>query len=138
MTNEHYTDSEPIHAWFELTYASYLVLPRSVLQSAPVEWQQRFVKCLEELEDMFGNVPLEGTYHVQLKDCHGRFISDPLRDYQRGRRTIPMKKHDFVQTQNPKSKLYIKIDREQGKLIGHKKTPYKNVPLVSFKDGSSQ
>ena len=61
-------DSAPIHGWFNLTYASYLVLPRSVLQSAPIEWQRRFVDCLNELEELFGEVPEKGTYHVNLHD----------------------------------------------------------------------
>jgi hypothetical protein len=83
---------EPIHEWFELSYASYLVLPRSILQSAPISWQKRFVKCLNELEELFGNVPLKGTYKVYLKDkSTGRFLSDPLMNYERGRRQIPYK-----------------------------------------------
>lgn len=31
-------EPEPIHLWFNLTYANYLCLPRSVLQSMPQEW----------------------------------------------------------------------------------------------------
>jgi len=34
-------DFEPLHNWFELTYAQYLTIPRSILQSMPVEWQRR-------------------------------------------------------------------------------------------------
>ena len=78
-----------IHGWFELTYANYLVLPRSILQSAPLEWQERFVKCLEGLENLFGTVPEEGTYNVQIRDKNGRFVHDPLSNYERGRRRIP-------------------------------------------------
>ena len=77
-----------IHEWFELTYASYLVLPRSVLQSATLEWQQRFVDCLNELEGSFGNVPQGGTYDVRLRGRNGRFMHDPFRAYERGRRRI--------------------------------------------------
>lgn len=50
MSNTEYTN-EPIHEWFELSYAQYLTIPRSVLQSMPQEWQDRFVKCLEELKE---------------------------------------------------------------------------------------
>jgi hypothetical protein len=90
MDKELAIDNEPIHGWFELSYASYLVLPRSILQSAPVEWQRRFVECLNELEEMFGDVPKDGTYEVTLKNDDGKFIHDELRDYERGRRVIPM------------------------------------------------
>ncbi len=42
------------------------------------------------------------------------------------------KKKEIVQTKNPKSGHYVKIDRSAGKIISHKKTtgPYKNVPVV--------
>lgn len=80
--------AEAIHNWFELSYASYLVLPRSILQSAPDEWQTKFVALLEVLHGLFGDVPAEGTYHITLKNDAGKFISDPLRDYERGRRHI--------------------------------------------------
>ena len=41
-------------------------------------------------------------------------------------------KKDIVQTKNPKSGHYVKIDRSAGKIIGHKTTkgPYKNVPII--------
>ena len=44
---------QPIWDWFQLTYAAYLVLPRVMLQSMPIEWQDRFVGCLGELEVAF-------------------------------------------------------------------------------------
>ena len=40
---------EPIHEWFELSYSNYLVVQRVILQSMSLEWQKRFVKCLDEL-----------------------------------------------------------------------------------------
>ncbi len=44
-------------------------------------------------------------------------------------------KKDVVQTKNPKSGHYVKIDRSAGKIIGHKTTkgPYKNVPIIRKK-----
>ncbi len=81
---------EPIHDYFELTYASYLVLPRSVLQSAPVEWQEKFVEMLEELGVYFPQVPHRGVYKVYLVDKKGKFIHDPYQDYERGRRVVTL------------------------------------------------
>lgn len=52
---EHIPDGA-IHEWFSLTYANYLILPRSVLQSMPLEWQDRFVSCLRELDRAFGHL----------------------------------------------------------------------------------
>ncbi len=80
-----------VHQCFGLTYASYLVIPRSVLQSLPVELQQRFVGCLEEMGALVGSVPSEGEYEVQLRGANGRYMTDPLMDYERGRRRVPLK-----------------------------------------------
>lgn len=77
-----------IHTWFNLSYANYLTIPRSVLQSMPDEWQRRFVKCLEELNETI-DWRQAGTYWVRLKDENGRFVPDEFLDYQRGRRKIP-------------------------------------------------
>jgi hypothetical protein len=82
-------DLEPIHTWFELSYCSYLVLPRSILQSAPVKLQRKIVDCLNELEELFGNVPENGHYEVYLKDEHNRYMHDGYMHYERGRRQIP-------------------------------------------------
>lgn len=81
---------EKIHDWFELSYASYLVLPRSVLQSTPDKWQIKFVELLEELVEMGFRCPREGTtYAVNLRDDKtGRFVIDNLMGYERGRRRI--------------------------------------------------
>jgi len=42
------------------------------------------------------------------------------------------KKSDIVQTKNPKSGHYVKIDRSKGRIVSHKKSegPYKNVPVL--------
>ena len=87
-------DSEPIHTWFELSYAQYLTVPRSVLQSMPTEWQARFVACLEQLDAAIEWSPDDGRYWVRLKDGQGRFVRDPLMDYERGRRRVPLKTDD--------------------------------------------
>jgi hypothetical protein len=83
---------EPIHVWFELNYAQYLTIPRSVLQSMPLEWQSRFVACLEELDDAIDWRPQNGRYYVYLKDANGKYAKDPFMDYQRGSRRVPLKR----------------------------------------------
>jgi hypothetical protein len=83
-------DAEPLHSWFELSYAQYLTIPQSVLQSMPIKWQQRFVRCLEELNGAIEWRPKDGRYWVRLKDGRGRFVEDPLMDYERGRRQLPL------------------------------------------------
>ena len=72
----------PVSGWFELTYAKYLTIPRSILQSMPVEWQERFAACLRELDDTLPWRPTEGRYWVTLKDGKGRYVADPFNDYR--------------------------------------------------------
>lgn len=86
-------DNGPIHGWFGLTYAQYLTIPRSILQSMPVDWQRRFVDCLDELNEMFDWMPEQGRYFVRLKGEDGKFAYDKLADYERGRRRI-LKRND--------------------------------------------
>ncbi len=82
-----------IHNWFELSYASYLVLPRTLLQSMPLQWQEDFVAHLEEMERLLPDWPgPDCSIEVHLRnDQTGLFVMDPMRDYERGRRRIPLK-----------------------------------------------
>jgi len=74
----------PVHTWFELSYANYLTLPRSVLQSMPIGWQERFVACLDELDEEFGHLDWP-SYAVSARTRDGRFRPDPIPHYWRGR-----------------------------------------------------
>jgi hypothetical protein len=71
---------EDVHAWFELTYANYLVLPRSLMQAMPAEWQHRFTRLLDELQATFRQE--NDRYMVSLRTEDGRFVADPLRNYR--------------------------------------------------------
>lgn len=84
--------ADAIHHWIDLSYAQYLTIPRSALQSMPDEWQSEFVALLEELDEAIDWRPKEGRYWVQLKDKKGRYVADPLMDYERGRRRLEHKK----------------------------------------------
>jgi hypothetical protein len=79
---------EAVHNWFELTYASYLVLPRVLLCDMPRSWQERFVSCLRELDETWKPVPEEGTYTVNVRGDNGKFVSDPLSNYRRPSRAV--------------------------------------------------
>jgi hypothetical protein len=41
-------------------------------------------------------------------------------------------KRDIVQVKNPKTGHYVKIDRDAGKILDHKKSegPYKDIPII--------
>lgn len=57
--------ADDIHAYFSLSYANYLVLPRTFLQSMPDEWQARFVAMLGELDQAFAHVAQPEAYIVK-------------------------------------------------------------------------
>lgn len=84
---------DDVHGMFELSYASYLVLPRSVLQSMPADWQHDFVALVEKLQEQYGGYNLDYTVHP--RKTNGQFAIDPLRDYQRGRRRVEPKPFDW-------------------------------------------
>lgn len=106
------TEINAIHSHFGLTYAQYLVLPRTALQSMPDEWQSAFVKLLEELNETFEYLPEDTLdpklgYRVtidqlveEFDEDEQRYVSrwldldreDPVADYQRGRRRLRLRK----------------------------------------------
>jgi hypothetical protein len=77
-------DLEPISTWFELSYAQYLTVPRLVMQSMPLKWQQKMSSLLQEMDETFDWRPKQGRYWVQLRDEHGHFSEDPLWNYRHG------------------------------------------------------
>lgn len=56
---------EPVHEWFGLSYSSYQVLPRVLMQSMPVAWQRQMVGLLEQLRDAFSHLEQAQAYDVQ-------------------------------------------------------------------------
>ena len=93
-------DKRTIHDWFELTYVQYLTIPRSVLQSMPLDWQVGFTKLLDELDKQMDWRPNNADYWVQLRGNRGMFLNlrdnDPFMDYERGRRIIPNKEGKII------------------------------------------
>lgn len=89
-----------VHQYFGLSYAQYLVLPRTVLQSLPKELQLKFITLMEEIDETIDWMPENGTYRVQLmttkenskfETVWDKVIPDPNADYQRGRRKLDLK-----------------------------------------------
>lgn len=44
---------EPVHMMFGLSYASWLILPRVVLEAMPTNWQKKLVDLVRELDDAY-------------------------------------------------------------------------------------
>ena len=83
------TGTDALHLWWGLSYAQYLTVPRSVMQSMPDDWQWRMAELLAEMDDAIDWRPKEGCYWCMLRGADGRYTLDPLADYQRGRRRLP-------------------------------------------------
>ena len=73
----------PVHDWFSLSYSAYLVLPRSLMQAMPVEWQERMVRCLEEMHDACRDLHVNDRYTVMLRGENGKIVKDPHADSRR-------------------------------------------------------
>ena len=81
-------DDDYIHTYFGLSYASYLVLPRSILQSMPSKWQKDFVKLLNELNKTCRKYGVSTPdYNVSARE-KGKFTKDKYSKYCRGARNV--------------------------------------------------
>jgi hypothetical protein len=74
-----------VNTWFCLSYSSYLVLPRLVLSNMPLEWQEKFVSLLDEIEETIKMPDSYTSSYIVNYKVNGKFAKDPLRDYRRGK-----------------------------------------------------
>jgi hypothetical protein len=87
-------NSRPIDEWFELSYSSYLTIPRLALSSMGVFWQNKFVALLEELDNTLEWRPEDGyQYRCELNKVDNDRrdeeywlgpVLDPLANYRYG------------------------------------------------------
>lgn len=72
--NGHYK----LDAWFGLTYASWLILPRVLLMDMPDEWKLKMAELLEEIDATYPNAPNHiPTLHVSGRTSNGKFLKIP-------------------------------------------------------------
>lgn len=82
-------EPDAVHSWFGLSYSSYLVLQRSIMQSMDDEWQNKMVALLDEAHDKFNDKIPDQIYLVSAQNATTKkYETDPLKDYQRGRRNL--------------------------------------------------
>ncbi len=79
---------EDLNLWFGLSYASWLTLPRVLMQEMPEEWQKKMALLLHEFGDTSPNQPDFGT-RVQLT-INGKLTKTPgwLLNYRRPDRAM--------------------------------------------------
>lgn len=71
---------QDVHEAFGLSYASYLVVPRTLLEEMPAVWQHALTGLLEEFNAAFPG--LRDEYAVFKRGDRGRYVADPLRRYR--------------------------------------------------------
>ena len=71
---------QDVHDSFGLTYASYLVVPRTLLQEMDARWQHEFTALMDEFNATFPGYVDE--YAVLKRGERARFERDPLRHYR--------------------------------------------------------
>lgn len=80
----------PVHAAFGLTYASHFVVPRLVLQSMPVAWQEDWCALMKDLHHELGSEwEPDGGYSIQAKKLNGKYAENPMSDYRHGKMIRP-------------------------------------------------
>jgi hypothetical protein len=72
----------PFTHHFGLSYAHYLVLPRSILEAMPEQWQTQMIELLDQAADMLKTDEINDNYTVTLRDERGRFVKDQFANYR--------------------------------------------------------
>lgn len=60
-----------INQAFGLTYANFLVLPRTFLMDMPLEWQSNFTKLLEQYNESIENLSPDYEYSISISFKNG-------------------------------------------------------------------
>jgi hypothetical protein len=63
----------------------YLIFSRTICEAMPYEWQERFVKLMEEIHeefDLMSDKWVTPHYQVKAVDDNGRFMDDPWGVYR--------------------------------------------------------
>lgn len=68
----------PLETLAQARAGGRIVLNRTLLQSMPADWQERFVQLFAQMHN-------EREYAVRCYDADGREIDDPIPHYSRGR-----------------------------------------------------
>jgi len=82
--------SQKMEEFWELSYAQYLTIPRSVIQEMDKEWQDKFAELLDKLDDTMDWRPTGNQRYWVALDEENSFedlnigLHDPLAEYKHG------------------------------------------------------
>ena len=88
-----YGFNDSIHRYFGLSYASWLVMPRTLLQSMPRSWSEPFADMLGDFDDHWSGLPddyLPSGYTVMPREgsSFSSWTCYRLPHYNRGRTIV--------------------------------------------------
>ncbi|POB00131.1 hypothetical protein C2134_02770 [Chromobacterium sinusclupearum] len=86
--HQHLEGHNALAEWFSIGRASWLTIPRVLLEAMPDEWQGRLAALLNEYDEHYPNMPEIGT-RVLVTD-NGRVVKTPpwLLNYRHPNQTI--------------------------------------------------
>lgn len=97
-------DDGAVHEFFGLTYSNALVLHRSILQSMPLDWQERFVAVMNELDNAIGEgmrKRIAASYSITPRSANGKFTRDAIPHYWRGRTRLDLQTGEILVGRGP-------------------------------------
>ena len=77
--------NEELQLWFGLSYSSFLVLPRILMEDMPNEWQSKMAALLNEYNDSFdqSEIGVDGCRVQATKDKKLSKMPSELLNYRR-------------------------------------------------------
>lgn len=75
---------DSLHQWFSLSYASFAVLPRVLMNQMPDKWQGQMAELLSEFDATFENLPPEAYSFTLRSVVKGKMVPMPewLKNYK--------------------------------------------------------
>lgn len=71
------TGNDKLMTWFGLSYASFLTMPRVLMQEMPDEWQSKMADLLDEYDHTFDTSKVVDGTKVLAVDDRNKFIKWP-------------------------------------------------------------
>lgn len=71
------TGKDNLHLWWGLSYASFLTLPRVLMQEMPDEWQQQMATLLQQYDEAWDTTHINCGTTVRLTDPQGKLVKCP-------------------------------------------------------------
>ncbi|MTC44315.1 hypothetical protein GKR71_00475 [Providencia sp. wls1922] len=63
--------------WFNLSYASFLVMPRVLMHEMPIEWQDKMAALLHEYDETFDTSSVVNSVSMVGRDSDGKLTKLP-------------------------------------------------------------